>query len=308
MHTPPAFSHPALMYRGEEEYLAGTLPFVRAGLSAGEPVAVAVPGSRLRLLRGALGAAADGVRFIDMTVAGRNPGWIIPGVLGAFFDAHPGRRVRVVGEPIWPGRSADEYRACVQHEALINLAFAGRPATILCPYDAGALDEAVVADAAVTHPVVIDGGVERPSPAYDADTPITAGGVPSPPPASAVALAFDRDALGRARAFAVAHARRIGMGGDRVLDLELAVHELVANAIVHGGGRGGLRVWEHDGHVVCEVADAGRVADPLAGRRPVGPASYGGRGLLLVNQIADLVRAYDTAGGRVTRVHFAFAR
>ncbi|MER6691577.1 MEDS domain-containing protein, partial [Streptomyces minutiscleroticus] len=39
------FLHPALFYAGEREYLAGTVPFVREGLAAGEPVAVAVPGA-----------------------------------------------------------------------------------------------------------------------------------------------------------------------------------------------------------------------------------------------------------------------
>lgn len=55
-----AFVHPALFYRGDDEYLAGTVPFVRAGREAGEPVAVAVPPARLALLRDALGPAAAG--------------------------------------------------------------------------------------------------------------------------------------------------------------------------------------------------------------------------------------------------------
>ena len=308
MDTPAPFSHPALMYRGDREYLAGTLPFIRAGLRAGEPVAVVVPGRRLRLLREALAGAGGRVRFVDMSVAGRNPGWIIPGVLREFADAHPGRRVRIIGEPIWPGRSAEEYPACVQHEALINLAFDGRPATILCPYDAEALGERAMADAAVTHPVIIDGGVERPSRHYDPEAAIEAAGRPPPPPGDAAELPFGRDTLAAARAFAVEHARRLGLDGDRVFDLELAVNELAANAIVHGGGRGVLRVWSDDGHVVCEVADSGRITDPLAGRRPVAPSSYGGRGLLLVNRIADLVRVHHRHDGTTTRLRFALAR
>ncbi|NEY36638.1 hypothetical protein GTU99_31595, partial [Streptomyces sp. PRKS01-65] len=147
------FVHPALFYRDDEEYLRGTVPFVREGLAAGEPVAVAVPGERLALIREALGDAADGVRMLDMREAGRNPGRIIPGVLRAFADAQPeGRRVRIIGEPIWAGRSDTEYPACVQHEALINAAFQGRTVTILCPYDAHRLDERVLADAHATHP------------------------------------------------------------------------------------------------------------------------------------------------------------
>lgn len=307
MSVPPDFSHPALLYRGEREYLAGTLPFVRAGVAAGEPVAVAVPGPRVGLLREHLGAAAEKVCFVDMAVAGRNPGWIIPGVLRDFADAHAGERVRIIGEPVWPGRSAEAYLACVQHEALINLAFAGRPGTILCPYDAAALDPRALRDAAVTHPVLVENGDERPSGAYDPEAAIAGACGPFPEPENAAALAFDRRTLAKARAFAVEHATRLGLTGDRVLDLELAVNELVANSIVHGGGGGALRVWADDGHIVCEVADQGRITDPLAGRRPVEPRAYGGRGLLLINQIADLVRARTTDDGTVIRIHFATA-
>src|SRR5687768_6954558 len=71
------FAHPALFYRGSDEYLAGTVPFIAEGLAAGEPVAVAVPGSQLALLRAELGAAAEQVLMLDMTREGRNPGRII---------------------------------------------------------------------------------------------------------------------------------------------------------------------------------------------------------------------------------------
>src|SRR5690349_24474231 len=90
-----------------------------------------------------------------MTEACRNPGRIIPTVLLAFANAHPGRRVRLIGEPIWAGRSDTEYPACAQHEALINTAFTGRPATILCPYNTRLLDPLWVQDAYRTHPVML---------------------------------------------------------------------------------------------------------------------------------------------------------
>ena len=149
------FAHPALLYRDTDDYLAATVPFVRDGLAAGEPVAAAVPTANLASLRSALGPDADRIAWRDMTVAGRNPGAIIPAVLIAFADAHAGRRVRIIGEPIWAGRTSAEYPACAQHEALINAAFAGRAATILCPYDISALDPAWVDDAHRTHPVMV---------------------------------------------------------------------------------------------------------------------------------------------------------
>ncbi len=131
---------------------------------------MAVPGPQLKLMKTELGADADQVHFLDMTQAGRNPGRIIPGVLRAFADARSTARVRIIGEPIWPGRTSAEYPACVQHEALINAAFRGREVTILCPYDADGLDEKVLADAYATHPLVIDEGRELASAAYSPDT------------------------------------------------------------------------------------------------------------------------------------------
>ena len=147
-----AFVHPALFYQGPWEYLAGTVPFIMEGLAAGAPVAVAVPEPRLGLLREALGEHAERIQLLDMGVAGRNPGRIIAEVLRATADAHPDEHVRIIGEPIWPGRSDTEYPACAQHEALINLAFTGRRVSILCPYDVAGLDPLVVADAASDSP------------------------------------------------------------------------------------------------------------------------------------------------------------
>ncbi|TDD85741.1 sensor histidine kinase [Actinomadura darangshiensis] len=300
---PEVFVHPALFYHGDEEYLAGTVPFVRAGLDAGEPVAVAVPGDRLALLRGALGAAAGEVAWLDMSEAGRNPGRIIPGVLREFADRHTGGRVRIIGEPVWPGRSAAEYPACAQHEALINLAFEGREVTILCPYDLAGLDPFVIADARVTHPVVIDRHGAHPSADYAPHSVMHAYNRPLPEPAEPVTMTFELGDLPLVREFACRWAARFGLGGDAVGDLELAVNELAANSCLHGGGAGTVRLWPEDGHVACEVRDAGTITDPLAGRRPADMSPYGGRGILMVNHLADLVRVHTGPGGTVIRVY-----
>jgi hypothetical protein len=108
MSTGRPFLHSALLYATPAGYLAATVPFVRDGLKRGEPVLVAVPPANGDLLRTALGRTADRVRFLDMTEAGRNPDRIVPWVLRAFVDRYASRRVRVVGEPIWPGRAPEE--------------------------------------------------------------------------------------------------------------------------------------------------------------------------------------------------------
>ncbi|MFE6283641.1 anti-sigma factor RsbA family regulatory protein [Streptomyces sp. NPDC057877] len=306
--APPAsFDHPALFYGGPGEYLGATVPFVREGLAAGEPVAVAVPGENLALLRDALEDAADAVLLLDMRQAGRNPGRIIPGVLRAFADAGPpGVRVRIIGEPIWAGRTPTEYPACVQHEALINAAFEGRDATVLCPYDVSRLDERALTDALATHPTVIRSGTEEPSGAYDPDGVVARYNRPLPPPLpGALDFAFDAASLSRTRHTATAEAARLGLGGTRLDDLALVTAELATNSVLHGGGSGRIRLWAENGHVVCEVRDRGRLTDPLAGRRPVPRDQRGGRGLLLVNLVTDLVRLHTGADGTTVRCWFA---
>jgi anti-sigma regulatory factor (Ser/Thr protein kinase) len=299
-----AFAHAAHFYRGADEYVATTVPFVTDGLAAGEPVAVAVPEPRLRLVGRELGSAASQVRLIDMSRDGRNPGRIIPGILRAFADANAGTRVRIVGEPIWPGRSAAEYPACVQHEALINDAFDGRNVAIICPYDADGLGEQVLVDAAMTHPVVVDGMGRWDSPAFAPDDVVALCNVELPDVPHAAQVVFGIQDLARARAFAIAHASRLGLPSERLEDVALAVGELATNSIRYGGGSGVLRIWADDGHVVCEVRDGGHIEDRLAGRIPAAPRQIGGYGLLIVNDLADLVRTHTGPAGTAIRLHF----
>jgi anti-sigma regulatory factor (Ser/Thr protein kinase) len=302
--TTRGFVHPALLYSGAAEYLAGCVPFVRGALTAGEPVAIAVPPENLAMLAGELGADAGLVHFLDMTQVGRNPGRIIPGVLRAFADEHLDGRVRIIGEPIWPGRTELEYPACAQHEALINHAFAGRDVTILCPYDVAGLDPSVVRDAAATHPVLISGDREWASDDFRPDDIVARYNEPLPePPADAPSQRFDVDGLPGLRRFAIAESSRLGLHADRRDDLELMVNELAANAVRHGGGEGVLRIWGTDPGVACEVESGGRIKDPLTGRIPVDLKDHHGRGLLLINLLADLVRVHTGEDGTTVRVY-----
>ena len=159
--------HDALFYANDDEYVAGVVGFVREGLQRDEPVLVAVPGWNLELLREALSPdEMPRVRLRDMTVAGRNPGRIIGTVLSAFVHEHADRRVRIVGEPIWAGRTDEEYPACAEHEALINVALGESPASIQCPYDTTRLPTSVLTDATRTHPTLASPSDRWMSPTY----------------------------------------------------------------------------------------------------------------------------------------------
>lgn len=307
---PGAFVHPALFYQDLPGYVTGVGRFVRGALSADEPVLVAVPGPHLDPLRESLGGSAAQVTWTDMTELGRNPGRILS-ALQDFADRNTGRAARIVGEPIWPGRSTAEVVEATRHEALINTAFAGRAATILCPYDVRGLAPAVLADARRTHPTLIEEGRDLPSPAYtdasrvtaDCDRPLLEpdGDVPR--------LGYTHGGLAEVREFAERWAGATALAPARRGDLVLAVSEAAANSLSHGGGKGTLRLWTTAGaraEVVVEIRDGGRLADPLAGRRrPSLASANGGRGLWMIHQLCDLVEVRATDSGFTLRLHMS---
>jgi anti-sigma regulatory factor (Ser/Thr protein kinase) len=292
-----------VLYRGTDEYLDAVLGFVGEGLARADPVLVAVPGPKVGLLREQLGGQAGRVSFADMTEMGANPAWIIPRV-AAFADAHRGRAVRYVGEPVWETRTAAELRETTRHEALINLAFAGAAASILCPYDRTRLAPAVIADAGRTHPVLITGGRSSPSRAYP-DAGVFPAGCDRPlprPPGPAAALTY-RDGLAGVRSFAAGQARRAGLNAGRTRDLVIAVSELAANTWRHTDASGTLHIWAAEGELLCEVHDSGHISDPLAGRRRPVPGAANGNGLWVVHQLCDLVELRTGRTGTTIRLH-----
>jgi anti-sigma regulatory factor (Ser/Thr protein kinase) len=300
------FRHEALLYSGERGFMDGTLPFVRGAVAREEPILVAVSTRKISLLRGALGADADRVRFADMARIGANPARIIP-AWSDFAAEHAGRGLRGIGEPIWAGRSATELSECHRHEALLNLAFAETPDFwLMCPYDTGALAPEVVEEAACTHPHLREGSADRESPTYAGLERIAAphDALLPDPPQGASELAFGARTLATVRELVARRAAAAGLDALRCGDLVLAVNELVTNSVRHGGGRGTLSIWEQAGTIVCEVRDTGDCIDrPLAGReRPIS-GQPDGYGLWLVNQLCDLVQLRCSPAGNVVRAH-----
>jgi anti-sigma regulatory factor (Ser/Thr protein kinase) len=295
-------SHAAFFYRGHLEYTDRIAAFVRAGLDRGEPTLIALPGDRARAIGARLDSAAGEVAFADIAELGRNPARIIPEVR-SFTDKHPGQRVRYVTEPIWPGRSVAEIREAARHEALLNLAFARAEATILCPYDASGLADSVLEDARCTHQQPgasgATAGTWRANLPAECDRPLSA------PPPGAEALAYETD-LAPVRRLVERHARRAGLGGERLVDLVLAANEIAANTIRHTGGGGTIHVWRGGAEMLCQVHDTGRITDPLAGRIRHGPDDRG-HGLWLVNQVCDLVELRSGEDGTTVRMHMRLA-
>ncbi|HEY1853339.1 MAG TPA: sensor histidine kinase [Solirubrobacterales bacterium] len=280
--------HEAFFYADPDEYLAGTVPFVREGIEAGEAVLVALPREKRELVRDALGADAELANFAAMEEMGRNPGRL----LSAWTDfalANPSAGTRGLGEPAWAGRSAAALEECGRHEALLNLPIAdSQPVALLCPYDAAGLDDEVLIGAERCHLAV--SGRER-SASYDAGEDVFAGRLERPAGEFVeTVFGFDAATLHSVRRLVFAEAARAGLETARAGDLVLAASEIATNSIRHGGGTGVLQIWRREDEVICDFRDSGRIVDPLAGRLRPGFEQVEGRGLWVANQLCDLVQ------------------
>ena len=297
-----ALTHDGLLYRDRDDYLAGVIGFLLAGLRAGQPIFVAVPEPNLAAIRDRLNGAGADIRFADMSEIGRNPGRIMPAI-HRFVDAHPARRVRFVGEPIWAGRSAAEIQEATRHEAMLNIAFRRTAVDILCPYDVTRLAPQVIDDAWRTHPGMYDAARHRHSAHYADPAQIYADGEPLPdPPGDVPVVAVDGDDVAGLRRCVLEFALASGLAPRRCHDLVLAVNEITTNTIVHTPGSGTLRLWSTPDSVVCQIRDTGFIADPLAGRRPPSDGADHGRGLWMANELCDLVQLRSSAAGTTIRL------
>jgi len=122
-------------------------------------------------------------------------------------------------------------------------------------------------------------------------------------------VTFDADTLDALRADMRVIVLRAGFPEGRAEDVLLAVHELAANSVRHGGGAGRLRVWKLAGSFQCQVDDGDllRTAEPGAGptglssssgRRPVNSLPcVPGHGLWVVQQVADQVQSLSGPRG-----------
>lgn len=298
-----SFRHEALLYHDRQEYLDTVVPFLRDGVERGEHVLVAVVESELHEIRDRLGAAASDIAFVDVTELAGNPARIMP-ALTALVESHhhDGRAIRVLGQPDWAGRRAEETAESRLHEGLVNLVIPpDAPLWLICPYDASTGDPEVAEHAAHSHPVLLEEGGYRGSASYTGAWYVDELFRRSLPPApdDAEVRTFRRQDIGDVANRVLATAFRAGLGVERSHRLSAAMRELASDATV--GATAVLRLWTADEAVICEIEDP-VTALPVAGRTPASTRAAR-RGLWLANQSADLIQVRSTDAGTTVRVH-----
>ncbi|MDQ1425458.1 MAG: hypothetical protein QOD72_2956, partial [Acidimicrobiaceae bacterium] len=166
--TSQLLEHRALAYGSDAEFLAAAIPYLAEGIERSDSVLAVTSASQIGLLRDALDDRSAYVEFADSVEWYRSPRAALHQyhdfVKEKFEAGAPW--IRVLGEPVWAGRSAAEVDSWTRYESIINLMFASSPVSIMCPYDAHSLPGDIVADACRTHPELARGTDATASAAY----------------------------------------------------------------------------------------------------------------------------------------------
>lgn len=308
------FTHRLLPYDGVESFVAGAVPFLRAGVAAGDRVMAVTDMARETLLREALGEDARRVEFVDAETWYAHPARTLAECLAeADAAASRGRRLRLLGEPVWTARPPLEVLEWQRAEALANIAFADTGAALMCPYAVRTLPPGIVAAARHTHPETARGARATRNPGFVDPSAycrrVDSAPLPDPPP-DAVVLDLDRPDLYWLRMCVGDYARGCALPEDRLQRLLVAVTEVVTNAVRHGAPPIVLRMWtDADGPgppaLVCEVVDHGEWApDAGFGHVPPRPGGDGRFGLWAVRLLCSLVQIRTGGGATTVRLWF----
>lgn len=298
------FVHHACLYGSDAEFLAMAVPFVRDGLAAGEPVLAAVTPANIELLRGALGERAYALDTAETACFGRRPVERVR----AFLRYHesrsrPGRRMRMLAEPVWTGKSARQVAEWKRMESGLNVLLAGLPVWMICPYDLRAVPADVAEAACATHPGRMDGRRLIPCPGYADPAAYAAGTGPQAAPAPAAAARLGPTArVAAVRLFARERAAAAGLTGERLELAVLAVCETAGYLLAAAGARVALRAWEEPGVLLWELHSAqARPLPAFAGFRPPGVAPDPEDGLWLARSLSESLDAEAAGdGARIT--------
>src|SRR5712672_4249231 len=152
-----ALRHNALVYESKEEYLARAVPFLKAGIEAGEGAVVAHTKPGLAMMREALGPEAAHVTFIDVSAAYTRPARTLAAYHKVYVEQlRKTPTLRAVAD-VQFGPDPNEWEIWTGYEAVLNRSFANLPECAYCYYDANDTPDPIIEGVWQTHSDVFSG-------------------------------------------------------------------------------------------------------------------------------------------------------
>ncbi|QXJ21713.1 sensor histidine kinase [Actinomadura graeca] len=284
--------HRALLYKGTDEFLSFTVPYLEAGLEEDQAVVAVVREPHLSALRDILAGHGAAIRYFDSAEFYRHPVHTLRDYQTIVATSLP-RTVCALAEPVWDGWDERQRLEWIRYESLINVVFAGSGARALCPYDSGELSPHVLDVALRTHPLLLSDGRNDVNDEYIDPATFGAGcdrARRTDRPDAAEYVTIEGADLHGLRAFVAERALTHGLARQPAQNLVTAVNEVAANALQHGIPPMGLWTWRDGDDLVCEIGDNGFwQPSPLTGFIPPDSALQRGFGLWTVRLLVDLM-------------------
>ena len=283
-----ALRHNALVYESTDEYLARAVPFLKAGIEAGEGAVVAHTKPGLAMMREALGREAEHVTFVDVGAAYTRPARTLAAYHKVYVDElRKTPTLRAVAD-VQFGPDPNEWDLWTGYEAVFNRSFGHLPAWVLCSYDANGTPDPIIEGVWQTHPEVVTDDSWQNSDHFEDPDRLLRRITPAPAPLTGLRpIPFGRSAE--------------ELSDAQSLDLLLAATEIANNAMQHGGGIQEVRVGRARGRFVCEIVDRGDgFDDPAAGY--LAPREGIGTGLWVARQLTWRIEFFHSPTGFTTRI------
>ena len=309
-HVPAGHGHAASVIGSDAELLATALPFLEAGLRTGDLVALACPDDTTALICEALGEQAVRVESEPrMSLLGsRAPDALT--MCSRFLEraaTESSGRLRVLAG-IDFGPDPADWREGQRFESNFNRLMGDVPVGAICLYDSRRLPAEVIASAAATHPVLVQGAQWTVNGAFeDPVSYVPSLPMPRDPLEDGEPVFVVEDAptlVGLRHQLKAVLAARVP-DRDHADDLHLAAAEIAANAFRHGTRPVGARVWSDGDRIVCVITDSGTsYGDPFSGFLPAHgfDLSRGGMGLWLARKLWDHVDVLPGPAGLSVRL------
>jgi anti-sigma regulatory factor (Ser/Thr protein kinase) len=302
--------HGAAVVESDTDVLDVALPFLEAGLRAGDLIALTCPpetgeviaealGERSRSIQNELGMSLLGARAPDaLTMCGRYLERAVGGGSG---------RLRVLAAVDFGSDPAD-WREGQRFESVFNRLMGSAPVEAVCLYDRRRLTPEVIASAAATHPQLVTRAHWSASPGFqDPRTYVPSLPLPREPVEDGAPVFSVEDAptlVGLRHQLGAVIAARV-RDRDQREDLHLAASEIASNAFRHGARPVSAKVWSDGDRLICAITDSGTGwSDPLSGFMPAhGPdLGRGGMGLWLARKLWDHVDVLPGPDGLTVRL------
>ena len=298
--THPDFRHVLLVHDNDDELFEGIRAFVAQGLTSDGDVMVLGTRDRLGLMRELIGSDPR------LEYGCVEDLYVDP--MRTLFDFQRMLAERTEPRVLWAtgsvplGRDSAAQAAWNRFESAANEALAPYPFRALCAYDTRTRPAPVIEAARATHPTVSVDLTNRASPDYVdpavfladelAQVPLS----PTSPPSVATTVT-DPHHLPWVRRLLAAGARSgSAVSSPTIERFLMAVHEVAANGLAHGGPPVRLTLWTDVAALTCLVEDSGPGnLDSMTGFRY--PEGWSPMGLWTARQLVDDLFIGKSASG-----------